>query len=158
MSQMTGHPASPVPVWVGGVSVICVRDGQILLCKRAEDYLHGEWTQIAGGIEPGETAVETALRELQEETGLTPEALYSADWQEMFYMAPKNRFDILPVFVAMIKSGAQVVLNEEHSDHAWLSVQDACSRVPFPGQRRMIRHVAENFIENAPPDVLRIPI
>ncbi len=35
----------------------------------------GYWHTIAGGVEPGETAVEAARRELREETGLEAFAL-----------------------------------------------------------------------------------
>jgi dATP pyrophosphohydrolase len=40
---------------------------------------------VSGGIEEGETAVEAALREIQEETGICPGTLYSADAVKNFY-------------------------------------------------------------------------
>ena len=41
---------------------------------------------VSGGIHPEEKAWEAAIREVKEETGLTPERLYSADAVETFYM------------------------------------------------------------------------
>ncbi|HBD83024.1 MAG TPA: NUDIX hydrolase, partial [Dehalococcoidia bacterium] len=43
------------------------------------------WQEISGLIEPRETAWEAALREIKEETGLTPYRFYSADFVERFY-------------------------------------------------------------------------
>ncbi|WP_312882971.1 NUDIX domain-containing protein [Rhizobium etli] len=37
--------------------------------RRTGSTLSGEWCQIAGGIEHGETAWQAALREAKEETG-----------------------------------------------------------------------------------------
>ena len=51
-----------------GVGVIVVDDsGEILLEKRRDN---GMWGLPGGGIEPGESVYETALREVKEETGL----------------------------------------------------------------------------------------
>jgi len=46
-------------------------DGEILLIQRADD---GKWTVPGGACEPGESPQETAVREVEEETGLTVEA------------------------------------------------------------------------------------
>lgn len=54
--------------------VACVEDGQILLARVNEPTLadHGAWTMPGGGMEWGETPEQTAVREFEEETGLTP--------------------------------------------------------------------------------------
>ena len=41
---------------------------------------------VSGGIEQGETATAAALREIREETGLSPSTFYLADAVETFYM------------------------------------------------------------------------
>ena len=43
---------------------------ELLQIKRARDPLKDTWQPVMGHIEPGETAVQAALRELREETGL----------------------------------------------------------------------------------------
>lgn len=45
-------------------------NGRVLLCERAD--LPGAVQTVQGGIDPGETPVEAARRELGEEIGLTP--------------------------------------------------------------------------------------
>ena len=45
-------------------------DGDVLYCERIDKP--GAWQFPQGGIDPGETVEEAALREAQEETGLDP--------------------------------------------------------------------------------------
>jgi dATP pyrophosphohydrolase len=45
---------------------------QYLQLRRAVDPLRHTWQPVMGHIEPGESAVQAALRELQEETGFAP--------------------------------------------------------------------------------------
>lgn len=53
-----------------GVNVIVVRDGKILLGKRANVYGAGTWALPGGHLEQGEKLADGAARELLEETGL----------------------------------------------------------------------------------------
>lgn len=65
------YPQHPV-VGVGGV---VVREGAVLLVKRAAEPLAGHWSLPGGVVELGETLEEAVVRELQEETRLTVQVL-----------------------------------------------------------------------------------
>lgn len=56
-------------------SVAIVRDGDLLLAKRANQPKQGEWDLPGGFIEPGEVVTEGLRREIREETGLELENL-----------------------------------------------------------------------------------
>jgi len=62
------------------VGTICVKEDQILLCKRNIEPRFGLWTLPAGFMENSETLQEGALRETKEETQASPKivAPYSA--------------------------------------------------------------------------------
>jgi len=77
------------------VGVVPIWGEQVLLCRRAIEPRQGKWTLPAGFMELGETVEEGALRETQEEAGVTVElgALYTvlsvvdADQVHFFYRA-----------------------------------------------------------------------
>jgi 8-oxo-dGTP diphosphatase len=64
-----------------GAYALCVEDGRILLSRIAPGCWTGvgEWTLPGGGLDFGEAPRDGALRELEEETGLTGEVLDIAD-------------------------------------------------------------------------------
>ncbi|MEM6548118.1 MAG: NUDIX domain-containing protein [Pseudomonadota bacterium] len=144
---------SPLPVRCRSVSVVPLRQiqagAEMLLVRRAETLV-GTWSQISGGIELGEAAWQAALRELQEEAGLTADRLYAADHCEQFYDPGLEEITLVPVFVAMVSADAPVVLNAENTAHRWCLPEVAEDLVPFSGQRAMLRHVAAEFIARAP--------
>lgn len=57
---------NPPPV----VASLAVRDGKVLLIRRAVEPALGQWALPGGFMEIGETPEEAALRELAEETGV----------------------------------------------------------------------------------------
>ncbi len=71
-----GHPwcsGCQAPDWVNpapAVGVAIVRDGKVLLAKRANEPKKGQWDMIGGFVDPGETVPQAARREALEETGL----------------------------------------------------------------------------------------
>lgn len=48
-----------------------IKDGQVLLAMKKRDFGMGKWNGVGGKVSPGETIEETALRELNEEIGIT---------------------------------------------------------------------------------------
>lgn len=56
-----------------GVGAVIVRDGRVLLIRRGQAPLLGEWSLPGGVLECGETLREATAREAREETGLVVE-------------------------------------------------------------------------------------
>ena len=65
------HYVNPTPV----VGVLPIYNNQILLCKRNIEPRKNLWTLPAGFMEVDETVEQGALRELQEEAGVTAEII-----------------------------------------------------------------------------------
>lgn len=143
-----------------GVSVVVLRGGgrqtETLLLRRASEVLNGAWCQIAGGLEAGERAWETALRELREETGLVPEELHSAGMCEQFYDARLEGIYMAPVFVAFVNTRSAVTLNREHSEYSWIRLEEVDEYLATPNQREMFAHIRRHFVERKPTEWSRI--
>lgn len=60
-----------MPLWLSGATAIVLKETpptpQVLLVKRADN---GEWTPVAGIVDPGEQPHLAAVREVLEETGI----------------------------------------------------------------------------------------
>jgi mutator protein MutT len=48
------------------------REGEILLAMKKRRFGAGKWNGVGGKVEPGETVSQAAVRECQEEIGVTP--------------------------------------------------------------------------------------
>ena len=60
------YPEAPIV----GVGVVVLKDGEILLVRRANSPGAGKWSVPGGLLRLGERLYEAAVRELREETGL----------------------------------------------------------------------------------------
>ena len=149
-----------IPIRAFMVSTVAVRKRgarhEVLLLERVNAPV-GAWCQVSGKIEEGETAWQAALRELREETGLVPDAFYSADTFERFYEPARDAITVAPVFVAFVDAGAEIRLNAEHSRYRWAGFDEAAEMVSFGGQRRMLRWIEEEFVGRTPSAHLLIP-
>ena len=149
-----------IPIKCFAISLFILRPRgdtfELLLMRRTGSTLTGEWCQVAGGIELGETAWQAALREAEEETGLTLEMLYSADLCEQFYEAHRDAITLTPVFVAYAPSDCLVRLNDEHSEFRWLTFEEGSALLPFSGQRSTLEHIKKEFVDRMPNPLLRI--
>lgn len=108
---------------------------EYLLLKRAESEIHpGIWSVCAGKIEQAEKAFEAGIREMKEETGLTPALFFKTDAVNTFYEDLDDRIYIAPVFLADAGNSV-VVLSDEHSEFAWLGFDECMERLHWSSHR-----------------------
>ena len=104
------------------VSAAIIRDGKVLIVRRARAPALGVFTLPGGGVEAGETLHEAIIREVREETALTIDPLGLAGYREVIGRDRDDRierhFVILP-FAARWLAG-EVLLNEELAEARWL--------------------------------------
>ena len=160
MSSPDAPTGLPVRCSIVSVVVLCGTGGltRMLLARRAGGYLAGAWSYIAGHVQDGEAGWQAARRELFEETGLVPEALYATGFCEQFYRARPEGIEIVPAFVARVDEHATVRLNHEHSAWCWLDLDEAAARLPFGSQRDLLAHVRREFVERTPAEASRIAL
>jgi 8-oxo-dGTP diphosphatase len=100
-----------------GTSVYAERDGKILVLKRAGGAATGAWYTPGGVLDPGETPVECARRELFEETGLAPSGPL-----RLVGLVPMHVYgaDGFIVAYACACAEGEVELSAEHSAARWI--------------------------------------
>jgi dATP pyrophosphohydrolase len=117
-----------------GLEVAVLRRGPAGRCP-------GSWETVHGRIEPTETPVQAARRELEEETGLVPLRFYNASRVEAFYAHRADAVALIPVFVAFVDAGAELQPSAEHDRAEWLMPADAAERFAWPRERRALADV-----------------
>lgn len=124
----------PVSVLV----VIHSPDLQILLLERAAHP--GYWQSVTGSQEENETLIETAVREVAEETGILVAREHIVDWQQTntYEIFPEWRHRYAPgvtkntehVFSLEVPRATPIrVAPGEHLGHCWLPLSEAAAKV-----------------------------
>lgn len=108
------------------VYVLRRRSGQteLLFLRRSGGRFEGQWWPVTGTRKPTESPMECALRELSEETGLTPHTLYPTA-----FTAPVEGGGHLRIFVAPVNESAVVRINWEHDAYRWCAPSEASAVV-----------------------------
>ncbi len=117
-----------------------------LMLKRSPGkYYEHLWQGVAGKIEKGETAVQTVVRELKEETGKEPIKIFVADHIASFYNVKYNQIFMVPIFGIEVE-GSEVQLSVEHSEYKWVPFEDALNLLTWKGQKEGLRTVHDEVI------------
>jgi len=98
------YPAQPIV----GVGAVIVRNGKMLLAKRGSEPGKNKWSIPGGLVELGETAKETAVREVKEETNLDVEVRSLIDVVDNIETDVRGRLRyhfVIIDFLANVKGG-----------------------------------------------------
>lgn len=132
---------------------------------RAGPPLDGTWHPVMGHVHAGETAVDCALREMDEELGLRRSdaacrGLWALEQVHPFYIAAIDTVVMSPRFCAEVAPTWQPTLNAEHSAHRWVRADDVDAMFMWPGQKRCCREILREIIADASlsRETLRVPM
>ena len=147
--------ASPRPVV--GVIVYVIREfrdeRKVLFLKRSGGRYIDTWWPVAGTPEAGEEPLQTAVRELGEETGLSPDRLFSFGME----IPHADSSKALVTYVAFVDQNTLVTLNYEHSDYRWMTGAEAINQVP-DDSKLYLDYLRERFIVLSPATDLEIEL
>lgn len=104
------------------VSAAIVRDGRVLVVRRAQAPAQGLFTLPGGVVEVGETLTEAVTREVREETALSVEPVGLAGYREHIQRDGENRVErhfVILAFAARWIAG-EPRLNAELAEARWL--------------------------------------
>ena len=141
-------PAAPkANSLVPSANVIVVNDqGKILMIRRTDN---DNWAVPGGGMDLGESITDTAVRETQEETGITCEitglvGIYTNPWHVISYTSNDEvRQEFSIVFTAREVSG-QLTPSSESSEPQWVAPDAILDLRMHPSMRQRIQHYLDS--------------
>ena len=109
------------------------------------------WDYPKGHVEKGESDRDAAVRELQEETGIT-DATVVEDFRDeiQYFFRDKTRGLIRKTVVFFLAQthAHEVTVSHEHKGAEFLAYEEALKRVTYPTAKKTL-HKAEAFLDSA---------
>jgi 8-oxo-dGTP pyrophosphatase MutT (NUDIX family) len=134
-------------------TIIFNEDGKLLRMRRSKDDDHRPGgTDIPGGkVDDGEEIVEGAVREIQEEVGLTidPAAMHLSFCYSQIAYNTDAKGDVNVVwlgFITTLPQDQEVRLSHEHQAFEWLSVDNALEGNDSTSLKKFIGHLKEHGV------------
>jgi 8-oxo-dGTP diphosphatase len=134
---MTDSPMKPVPA----VGVVCLKGDEVLLIRRGKPPRVGEWSLPGGRIEPGERAVEAALRELREETGVEARIVALIGVVDGIFPEVGRHYVLIDYLAEW--TGGEPVAGDDAAEAIFMSVDAAMAAVAWGETRRIIASALE---------------
>lgn len=128
------HERAAIPLRLVAVAIVEDDRGRILLGKMPKDrgFYPGQWAVLGGGVEPGETSAEAAIRETREECGLTVEVTDTLPHAEAFGTKHKpghlpERLHCVFLYHVCRVTGGNLTPNEEFEDMRFFTREEIAS-------------------------------
>lgn len=118
-----------------GVSAVIVRDGRVLLVRRARGAFAGRWSLPGGKVEHGETLADALRREVREETGLDVRVGEQV-WTREQTSGPGHY--VILVFRAEVV-GSEVSPGDDAAGAEWVAPSEVADRRATPGLTDALR-------------------
>src|SRR5262245_15949621 len=122
------------------VQGLLVRDGRVLLAKRAIEPRLGYWDLPGGFLEEGEEPLDGLRREFREETGLEVEPV---EWVGVV-VDPYNPSFVLGL-TWIVGADGEPQPDDDVAELAWFGPDELPPEMAFPSQDRVLRAWAERF-------------
>jgi diadenosine hexaphosphate hydrolase (ATP-forming) len=135
-----GGPSSPGPATEGAGGVVFDADGRVLLIRQRS----GPWVFPKGHLDPGETHLSTALREVEEEAGI--DATCPDPERRWFtrYVNDRGEPRRITWFRLEAPAGATPTMRErQFAEGAFLTPGDAAERLSFEEDRALLARVLD---------------
>jgi 8-oxo-dGTP pyrophosphatase MutT (NUDIX family) len=113
----------------------------------------GRWDFPKGGMEKGESEMQTVVREVKEETGLTDLKIVPGFRKviEYFYRREGKNIHKQVVYLLGVTDEEKVKISFEHQGYGWFPYREALERATYDNSRVTLTE-AEKFIRRAAKD------
>ncbi|MCX5922916.1 MAG: bis(5'-nucleosyl)-tetraphosphatase [Candidatus Dependentiae bacterium] len=110
-------------------------------------YGAGHWDFAKGKLEQGETKIQAALRELQEETGLTTIDIKKGFESSLTYTFQDFRGNpvekTVHFFIGQVPTKEKITLSHEHKDYTWLPFEPALEQLTYQNAKDVLTKAHE---------------
>ena len=129
--------------------VVLLNSNKVLLLQHPDTTTSGHWDFPKGHVEKGEDELQTALRELKEETGIDNVKIIDDFNHLISYNLLRGGDTILKevVFFLGITNQEKVSISSEHQNYAWLQYESAYERLTYDNAKKTLKQ-AFVFHEN----------
>jgi 8-oxo-dGTP pyrophosphatase MutT (NUDIX family) len=126
----------------GGVVVRRLRGRWMLAAIRPNGKPEGLWALPKGLIDPGERAAATALREVEEETGVAAELVRKlGDVRYVYTRGGERVFKVVSFYLLRYRGGRlgeiAAEMRMEVAEARWLPLDEAPALLAYRGERQM---------------------
>jgi 8-oxo-dGTP diphosphatase len=131
------------------VSAAIIRDGHVLVVRRARSPAYGLFTLPGGAVVAGETMIEAAAREVREETELAIEPVALAGYREVITRDAGDRVErhfVILAFAARWIAG-EPRLNAELAEARWLRPAELAALPTTEGLAAIVASAFERLEE-----------
>ncbi|MHB1614649.1 MAG: NUDIX hydrolase [Actinomycetes bacterium] len=113
---------------------------QVALIARRNRRGGLDWTLPKGHVEPGESIVDTAVREVAEETGITARVLAELGTLDFWFIAENRRVHKTVHHFLLERLDGQLRGDDREVDAvAWVLLSDLPDRLAYPDEQRLAR-------------------
>jgi 8-oxo-dGTP pyrophosphatase MutT (NUDIX family) len=130
--------------------VVLLNSNQVLLLQHPDTIISGHWDFPKGHVEKGEDEIQTALRELKEETGIDKVKIIDDFHHLISYNLLRGEETILKevVFFLGITNQEKVSISSEHQSFVWLQYESAYERLTYDNAKKTLKK-AFDFYKNS---------
>lgn len=119
---------------------IIFNDNKVLILQQAA----GHWGFPKGHVEKGETEVETAIREIKEETNLDVEINDNYRYTEKY--SPTEGVEKEVIYFIAKKIGGEIKPQEEEVQKIeWLDFEEALERLTYDNSRKLLKRAFKDY-------------
>ena len=135
-----------------GVIVVAKEEGDNkFLILQQGDTKDDDWSFPKGHTEKSETPIQTAMRELKEETGITEINILNfpliREEYEIFHRG-EQRLKVNEYFIGLVREPKEVILDgSELCSYKWATLEDALNTFTYPGRREVLK-IADSYLKN----------
>lgn len=97
------------------------------------------WQIVTGKIKKNENAIQTAIRELKEETFLNPISLWKINYINSFYDEKNDEINLNPMFAVETDFSSKIKISNEHQKYIWCMFKKCQKLLVWKGQKEAIK-------------------